>query len=105
VESINRYIYQLLAVAVAVLLASGMVFFHVVEKLSWVNAYYFCVVTLSTVGYGDIVPKTDVGKVGDTVYIILGVGILTSFISATMRRRGEKMRERRGSDSGGPRAS
>jgi voltage-gated potassium channel Kch len=79
---------------VAIVLAGGTVFYHFVEKFSWVNAWYFCVVTLSTVGYGDIVPRTDIGKLFTTFYIIIGVGIITAFFSATVRRRGTIYRER-----------
>lgn len=68
--------------------------YHFVEKFSWLNAYYFSVITLSTVGYGDLVPHTDFGKLFTTLYIFIGVGIITSFISATMRRRGAKMEDR-----------
>ncbi len=33
---------------------SATAYFHFIEKLSWLNALYFVVVTISTVGYGDI---------------------------------------------------
>lgn len=33
---------------------SAIVFFHFNEQLSWLDAFYFVVVTISTVGYGDI---------------------------------------------------
>lgn len=95
-EQIDRYVYRYLLAAVALILAIGTVFYHVVEKFTWVNSIYFCVVTLATVGYGDIVPKTDVGKLFTTCYIIVGVGIITAFFSATIRRRGATMREKMG---------
>jgi hypothetical protein len=91
----DRYVYRYLLAVVIVLLAGGTVFYHVVEKFSWVNAWYFCVATLATVGYGDLVPKTDFGKLFTTVYIMLGVGMLTAFFSTALRRRGIKVRERK----------
>jgi voltage-gated potassium channel len=59
----------------ALIVASGTVFFHIVEGWSWIDAYFFSVVTLSTVGYGNIVPVTAAGKIGTTVFIFVGLGI------------------------------
>jgi len=90
----ERYAFRYLAGTVFVLLVGGTVFYHIVERFSWVNAYYFCVVTLTTVGYGDVVPKTDFGKIFTTFYIMIGVGVITTFLSTLIRRRGLKMKER-----------
>ena len=35
-------------------IAAATVFFHFAEHLSWLNAFYFVIVTVATVGYGDI---------------------------------------------------
>lgn len=59
---------------------SGTVFFHLVEGWSWIDSYFFSVVTLSTVGYGSLVPVTTIGKIGTTVYIFLGLGIFAFVI-------------------------
>jgi voltage-gated potassium channel len=93
-DNINRYAYRYLSAVVVVLIAGGTIFYHLTEKFSWVDSLYFCVVTLATVGYGDIVPKTDAGKLFTTLYIIIGVGIITAFFAATIRRRGEMVKER-----------
>ena len=45
----------------------------------------FCVVTLGTVGYGDITPTTDVGKIFTVFYIIFGLGVIGGFF-ATLGR-------------------
>ena len=49
------------------------------------DAIYFCVVTLGTVGYGDITPTTDVGKIFTVFYIIFGLGVIGGFF-ATLGR-------------------
>ena len=64
----------LLAALISVI-AGGTVFFRHVEGWSWVDAYFFTVVTLSTVGYGTPVPETVLGKIGTTVFIFLGLGV------------------------------
>ncbi len=38
----------------SLIVSSAVVYFHVSEQLSWLDALYFVVVTISTVGYGDI---------------------------------------------------
>jgi voltage-gated potassium channel len=90
-QELDRHAFRYLISSAILILAIGTVFYHIVEKLSWVNAYYFCVVTLSTVGYGDIVPHTDAGKIFTTFYILTGVGIITTFFSVIIRRRAQKI--------------
>ncbi|MCF3594291.1 potassium channel family protein [Rhodobacteraceae bacterium LMO-12] len=53
----------------------GTVFFHLVEGWSWVDSYFFSVITLSTVGYGSLVPATAAGKIFTTIFIFIGLGI------------------------------
>jgi voltage-gated potassium channel len=63
----------------------GVVFYVNVEHWSFINAVYFCVVTLGTVGYGDITPTTDAGKLFTVIYIIVGLGVIGGFF-ATLGR-------------------
>ena len=43
-----------LSIAFIALLLISVIFFHFVEKFSWLDSLYFVVVTVATVGYGDI---------------------------------------------------
>ncbi len=70
----------LLALASA-LIAGGTLFYRRVEDLSWVDAFYFTIVTLTTVGYGDIAPQTTTGKLFTTAYLLIGIGILVALVS------------------------
>ncbi len=72
-------VYTLVGMLVSVII-SGTVFFKFVEGWSWIDAYFFTVVTLSTVGYGELVPATAIGKIGTTVFIIAGLGIFAAAI-------------------------
>lgn len=71
----------------------GTVFFHHVEGWNWIDSYFFTVVTLSTVGYGNLVPATTLGKIGTTVFILAGLGVfavtIQQFGSYAVRKREE----------------
>jgi voltage-gated potassium channel Kch len=45
------------------------------------DAVYYSVVTLTTVGYGDLYPKTDTGKYFTCLFVYLGVGMVASMLS------------------------
>ncbi|MGE4327676.1 MAG: potassium channel family protein [Pseudodonghicola sp.] len=72
----------------------GTVFFHYVEHWNWIDSYFFTVVTISTVGYGNLVPVTIIGKIGATLLIFFGLGIfavaIQQFALYNMRKREEE---------------
>src|ERR1044071_3777158 len=86
----ERHIYHYLLVATLLVIATGTVFYHFQEHFGWLDAYYLSVVTVGAVGYGDLVPHTPLGKFFTTIYIFVGVGILTTFINYAMRHRAER---------------
>lgn len=63
------------------LVAVGAWFYRTVEDLSWLDSIYFTIITLTTVGFGDITPETDAGKVFTLLYVLLGIGILVAFVT------------------------
>lgn len=78
--------YRTITVLTAAILTTGSLFYHLVEKLSWLDAIYFSVVTLATVGYGDITPKTDAGKIFTCFYVLIGIGIIVAFTTSLLKR-------------------
>jgi len=66
-------------VLVGVLLL-GTVGFVVAEGFSLTDAVYFTVVTVATVGYGDIHPATTTGKMLAIALIVTGVGTFLGVI-------------------------
>ena len=75
-----------LAFLVALQLLSGTVFYVIAERWRWLDALYFCVTTLTTVGLGDLSPATDIGKLFTVIYILTGVGLVLSFITVVAEK-------------------
>ena len=69
----------------AVILVGGAAVYHNLMHLSWVDAFYFCTITLTTIGYGDIVPTTDVEKIFTIFYVLIGIGVVATFASLLVR--------------------
>jgi voltage-gated potassium channel len=59
--------------------------------------------TLSTIGYGDLYPKTDIGKIFTVFYILIDVGIIFGFINAFYEHRVIRYKEIRREKSEGRR--
>lgn len=90
----NKAINQIILVALG-LIAIGAVFYHYVEKLNWLDSVYFVVITLATVGYGDIVPHTNLGKLFTIFYVIVGIAIFVALARAVVLRIYQRQLERR----------
>jgi voltage-gated potassium channel len=67
------------------ILSSGTIFYSSVEGWSIVDALYFSVVTLATVGYGDLAPQTTAGKLFTIVYIFVGIGLFVAVATSVAR--------------------
>jgi hypothetical protein len=73
--------FRILLALVVSLLVSGTTFFTLVEGWSVLDAFYFSVTTLTTVGFGDPAPATAAGKIFTIVYIFVGLGVIGGFIN------------------------
>lgn len=67
--------YRHVAYLALLYILAGGVFYHFVEKFTWLDSFYFTFITLATVGYGDFAPKTAVGKLFTMFYVLLGISI------------------------------
>ena len=76
----------ILASAFAVLLAGAVAYFHAAEQLSWLDALYFVVVTVATVGYGDITlaHSTAMSKVVGIILILGSTFFIWMIFSLTV---------------------
>ena len=83
---------KLILLSVATLLAVGTVVYTILEGWSVLDSLYFSVVTLATVGYGDLHPTTDLAKIFTIGYILTGIGIVAAFASEVAKHRVETPR-------------
>jgi hypothetical protein len=66
--------FHILFICFGALLVGGCVFYVHIEGWSVIDALYFCMASMSTVGYGDVSPQTDMGKIFTIGYLLLGTG-------------------------------
>ena len=62
---------------------------------SILRSLWWSVVTMTTVGYGDVVPITALGKMIATVIMLIGVGLVALPAGMLAARFGEELRERK----------
>jgi len=67
--------------ALLMMLVIGTVSYHYLEKWSWISALYFTVVTMATVGYGDLHPTSDTSRLFTVFFILFGVTIALASIT------------------------
>lgn len=77
--------YRDLLITTAFIIAIGTVIYHYLEGWEWLDCVYFSVITLTTIGYGDFSPQTVGGKIFTMIYILIGIGIILSFINTVYR--------------------
>lgn len=75
----RKLVYATLAITTTILI--GTFGFHYLENLSFRESIYLSTATVTTVGYGDIVPKTPNGQAFTTVFMVAGVGTVLYALS------------------------
>ncbi|KRY67364.1 TWiK family of potassium channels protein 7 [Trichinella pseudospiralis] len=67
--------------------AAGALLFTSMERWSFMDSLYFCFISISTVGFGDFVPKNDPWYIVLYCYTALGIAITTMCIDLVGTRR------------------
>ena len=95
----NKLFYPLFIAAGIIVIGSFVIFSvespHPDSQInSMLDAVWWTVATVTTVGYGDIVPVTETGKIVAIFYMFFGIGVLAIFLSVLgtqfYKRRFEK---------------
>jgi len=81
----------LLIVAVLSVLVAGALVFSFLEGWHIIDAFYFVTATATTVGYGDLVPTTNLTKVITIIYALLIVPFILYAFSAVAKIQMQKV--------------
>lgn len=91
-----RFRLQVLLIVFSAVIILGTVGFMFTENLSILDAFYFSIITITTVGYGDIHPLTSEGKFLSIIMIVLGVGtflgVVANVTEMILNKREKKIR-------------
>ncbi len=71
---------RILIILLAILLIFAFLYSHY-EKISYFKAFYWAVTTASTVGYGDVTPTNNIGRVIAMGLMLVGIGMLGVFLA------------------------
>ena len=85
-----------LPVVAGALVLTGTLFYWRFEDWTVIEALYFCVVTLTTVGYGDFSPTSAGTQIFTIVYILTGFGVLVALLTSVAEKYLEQKGEPRG---------
>jgi len=95
----NDQEFRILLFLLATMLIGSSIFYSGAEGWSIVDALYFSVMTMSMIGYGDLVPTTDSSKIFTIIFTFLGVGIFvslnTKIVLMTLNQKKEKLLRRK----------
>ena len=66
----------------ATIVVLGGVGYAVIEGWSWIDAFYMSIITITTVGFGEVHPLSAAGKLFTSVLVVLGVAAITYTFTA-----------------------
>ena len=75
-----------LPLVAAALVVTGTLFYWRFEDWTVVEAFYFCIVTLTTVGFGDLSPTSAGTQIFTVIYILTGFGVLVALLTSVAQQ-------------------
>jgi len=85
----ETYLDKILTIVVITIISSSVAF-YIIEEASFVDSLWYVLVTLTTLGYGDIVPRSMIGRILGLILIVVGIlmfSTLTAAISSIYTKR------------------
>jgi len=76
-----RYKITLSLMLIIIPISVGVIGYMIIEGYSFLDALFMTVITIATVGYGEVKPLSDVGKIFTIILIISNLGVFAYAIS------------------------
>lgn len=73
-KTIDRDVLRAMGIFVLIILIGSVVYAYL-EGWTYLDSTYFSIITLTTIGYGDMHPVHDSTKIFTIFYVLIGVGL------------------------------
>jgi len=73
--------FRVLVIIMIAILLSGTAFFSFVESWSIIDSFYFCIMTIATIGYGDLAPSSPLSKIFTIIMALSGIGVFVGIVT------------------------
>lgn len=80
-EKSSRRLFWFAVFCIVNHVVGGSVTLHFLEGWSYYDCIYFCIVTTTTTGYGDITPRRAISKLYVVYYVVFSVGLVASLVA------------------------
>ena len=87
--------FRAVGILLVFLLLGGAIFFHQVQGWPLLDSLYFSVMTISTIGFGDLAPTMAISKIFTMVYAVLGIGLFATFVGKLVTLRMDQHESRK----------
>jgi voltage-gated potassium channel len=82
---VGRFRIRHAVIAIVIAIALGTLGFHLIEGWSILDSLYVTAQTVTTVGFGDVTPKSIQGRIFATVFMLVGVGVVLYALTSTVQ--------------------
>lgn len=78
--NLHKHLFTIIFILLLVV-SIGAYAYHSVEGWNYLDSTYFVVITITTIGYGDLVPQTATGKIFTMFFSFIGIALALYFLS------------------------
>jgi len=82
---VGRFRIRDAVIAVVIAITMGTLGFHLIEGWSILDSLYVTAQTVTTVGFGDVTPKSSQGRIFATAFMLVGVGVVLYALTTTVQ--------------------